>query len=85
MTGLLVAEMVATSGKGRGGAIIREICSPRLLLLLLPLGRTFRLTQERKTAFTEKLKTDPTELSGRKVTGVARPPGTVTSLPTALE
>jgi phosphoglucomutase len=30
------------------------------------------LTREVKAAFTEKLKTDPTELSGRKVTGVVR-------------
>jgi phosphomannomutase len=30
------------------------------------------LTPEVKAAFTEKLKTDPTELNGRKVTGVVR-------------
>jgi phosphomannomutase len=40
-----------------------------------PVRENFRLTQERKTAFTEKLKTDPTELSGRKVTGVVRTDG----------
>ena len=33
------------------------------------------MTPEVKAAFTEKLKADPTELSGRKVTGVVRTDG----------
>jgi phosphomannomutase len=33
------------------------------------------LTPEVKAAFTEKLKTDPTELGGHKVTGIVRTDG----------
>jgi phosphomannomutase len=40
-----------------------------------PVRENFRLTPERMVAFTEKLKADPTELSGRKVTGVVRTDG----------
>jgi phosphomannomutase len=40
-----------------------------------PVRENFRLTPERKLAFTEKLKADPTELSGRKVVGVVRTDG----------
>lgn len=37
-----------------------------------PLRANFRLTREGMVAFTEKLKVDPTGLSGRKVAQVAR-------------
>jgi phosphoglucomutase len=40
-----------------------------------PVRENFRLTPEVKAAFTEKLKADPKELSGRKVTGVVRTDG----------
>ena len=39
------------------------------------MRENFRLTPEVKAAFTEKLKADPTELSGRKVTAVVRTDG----------
>jgi phosphomannomutase len=40
-----------------------------------PVRENFRLTPELKAAFTEKIKADPTELSGRKVTKVVRTDG----------
>ena len=40
-----------------------------------PVRENFRLTPEVKAAFTEKLKADPTELSGRKVVKVVRTDG----------
>jgi phosphoglucomutase len=40
-----------------------------------PVRENFHLTPEVKAAFTEKLKVDPTELSGRKVTAVVRTDG----------
>ncbi len=39
------------------------------------MRENFRLTPEVKARFTEKLKTDPAELSGRKVTTVVRTDG----------
>jgi alpha-D-glucose phosphate-specific phosphoglucomutase len=72
IAGLLVAEMVATRGKSLG-VQLRELFAK--VGSFYPVRENFRLTQERKTAFTEKLKTDPTELSGRKVTGVVRTDG----------
>src|SRR5208337_3523144 len=40
-----------------------------------PVRENFHLTAEQKARFTEKLKADPTELSGRKVTSVVRTDG----------
>jgi phosphomannomutase len=40
-----------------------------------PVRENFRLTDEAKARFTEKLKTDPTELSGHKVSQVVRTDG----------
>jgi phosphomannomutase len=40
-----------------------------------PVRENFRLTAEQKAAFTEKLKADPKELSGRKVAQVVRTDG----------
>jgi alpha-D-glucose phosphate-specific phosphoglucomutase len=72
IAGLLVAEMVASRGKSLG-AQLREMFAK--VGSFYPVRENFRLTPERKAAFTEKLKKDPTELSGRKVTSVVRTDG----------
>ncbi|MFZ2022266.1 MAG: phosphoglucomutase/phosphomannomutase family protein [Terracidiphilus sp.] len=72
IAGLLVAEMVATRGASIGAqlkALFAKVGS------YYPVRENFHLTAEQKAAFTEKLKADPTELSGRKVTGVVRTDG----------
>ena len=72
LAGLLVAEMVASRGKNLGEQL-REMFAK--VGSFYPVRENFRLTPERKAAFTEKLKKDPTELSGRKVAGVVRTDG----------
>ena len=72
IAGLLVAEMVATRGKSLG-VQLRELFGK--VGSFYPVRENFRLTPEVKAAFTEKLKTDPKELSGRKVTRVVRTDG----------
>jgi alpha-D-glucose phosphate-specific phosphoglucomutase len=72
IAGLLVAEMVATRGKSLG-VQLRELFAK--VGSFYPVRENFRLTAERKAAFTEKLKDDPTELSGRKVSSVVRTDG----------
>ncbi len=72
LAGLLAAEMVATRGKSLG-VQLRELFAK--VGSYYPVRENFRLTPERKAAFTEKLKADPTELSGRKVTKVVRTDG----------
>ncbi|MGA8043300.1 MAG: phosphoglucomutase/phosphomannomutase family protein [Terracidiphilus sp.] len=72
IAGLLVAEMVARRGKSLG-VQLRELFAK--VGSYYPVRENFRLTPERKTAFTEKLKADPKELSGRKVTSVVRTDG----------
>jgi alpha-D-glucose phosphate-specific phosphoglucomutase len=72
IAGLLVAEMVATRGKSLG-VQLRELFAK--VGSFYPVRENFRLTPERMAAFTEKLKADPTELSGRKVSGVVRTDG----------
>jgi len=72
LAGLLVAEMVATRGQSLRDqlrALFAKVGS------YYPVRENFHLTPEVKAAFTEKLKTDPTELSGRKVTGIVRTDG----------
>jgi phosphomannomutase len=69
VAGLLVAEMVAARGKTLG-VQLRELFDK--VGSFYPIRENFHLTPEVKAAFTEKLKTDPTELNGRKVTGVVR-------------
>lgn len=72
IAGLLVAEMVASRGKSLGAqlkAMFTKVGS------FYPVRENFHLTQERKAEFTEKLKIDPTELSGRKVSAVVRTDG----------
>ncbi|MDR3471840.1 MAG: phosphoglucomutase/phosphomannomutase family protein [Devosia sp.] len=72
IAGLLVAEMVATRGKSLG-VQLKELFAK--VGSFYPVRENFRLTPEVKAAFTEKLKVDPTELSGRKVTSVVRTDG----------
>jgi len=72
IAGLLVAEMVAkrgTSLRAQLKGLFAKVGS------FYPVRENFRLTPEVKAAFTEKLKADPTELSGRKVTGIVRTDG----------
>ena len=72
IAGLLVAEMVAVRGKSLG-VQLRELFAK--VGSFYPVRENFRLTPERKAAFTEKLKADPAELSGRKVSKVVRTDG----------
>jgi phosphoglucomutase len=72
LAGLLVSEMVATRGKSLG-VQLRELFAK--VGSYYPVRENFRLTPEVKAAFTEKLKADPTELSGRKVVKIVRTDG----------
>jgi phosphoglucomutase len=72
IAGLLVAEMVATRGKSLGMQL-KELFGK--VGSFYPIRENFRLTPEVKANFTERLKTDPAELSGRKVTQVVRTDG----------
>jgi len=72
IAGLLVAEMVANRGKSLG-VQLKELFGK--VGSFYPVRENFRLTPEVKAAFTEKLKADPKELSGRKVTSVVRTDG----------
>jgi phosphoglucomutase len=72
IAGLLVAEMVATRGASLGAqlkGLFAKVGS------YYPVRENFHLTQQQKTAFTERLKADPKELSGRKVKSVVRTDG----------
>ena len=72
IAGLLVAEMVATRGTSLGTqlkALFAKVGS------YFPIRENFHLTAEQKAAFTERLKADPKELSGRKVVQVVRTDG----------
>jgi alpha-D-glucose phosphate-specific phosphoglucomutase len=72
IAGLLVAEMVARRGKSLGTQL-KELFAK--VGSYYPVRENFRLTGEQKARFTEKLKADPNELSGRKVTEVVRTDG----------
>ncbi len=72
VAGLLVAEMVARRGKSLG-VQLKELFGK--VGSYYPVRENFHLTPERKAAFTEKLKADPSELSGRKVMQVVRTDG----------
>src|SRR6202789_1897559 len=72
IAGLLVVEMVAKRGKSLG-VQLKELFAK--VGSFYPVRENFRLTPEVKAAFTEKLKVDPTELSGRRVTSVVRTDG----------
>ena len=72
LAGLLVAEMVAARGKNLG-VQLKELFAK--VGSYYPIRENFRLTQAGMAAFTEKLKADPAELSGRKVVSVVRTDG----------
>ncbi len=72
IAGLLVAEMVAKRGKSLGKQLEELFVK---VGSFYPVRENFHLTQDAKAAFTEKLKVDPTELGGRKVTHVVRTDG----------
>jgi phosphoglucomutase len=72
IAGLLVTEMVAVRGKSLG-VQLRELFAK--VGSYYPVRENFHLTPEVKARFTEKLKTDPTELSGRKVKQIVRTDG----------
>ena len=72
IAGLLVAEAVATRGKSLG-AQLKELFNK--VGSYYPVRENFRLTPEVKAAFTEKMKADPVELGGRKVSSVVRTDG----------
>lgn len=72
IAGLLMAEMVATRGKSLG-VQLREMFAK--VGSYYPVRENFRLTPEVKAAFTEKLKRDPSELNGRRVSKVVRTDG----------
>ncbi len=72
LAGLLAAEMVAVRGKSLGEqleALFAKVGS------YYPMRENFRLTPEVKAGFVEKIKHDPAEVGGRKVTGVVRTDG----------
>jgi len=72
LAGLLVAEMVARRGKTLA-AQLKELFAK--VGSFYPVRENFRLTTAGMAAFTEKLKADPTELSGRKVAKIVRTDG----------
>jgi len=72
IAGLLVAELVAKRGKSIG-VQLKELFGK--VGSFYPNRENFHLTPEAKAKFTEKLKVDPTELGGRKVTAVVRTDG----------
>jgi alpha-D-glucose phosphate-specific phosphoglucomutase len=72
LAGLLVAEMVAVRGKSLG-VQLKELFAK--VGSFYPIRENFRLTPAGMAAFTEKLKADPKELSGHKVTRVVRTDG----------
>jgi len=72
LAGLLMAEMVATRGKSLG-VQLKELFGK--VGSFYPVRKNFRLTPEVKAAFTEKMKADPTELGGRKVSAIVRTDG----------
>jgi alpha-D-glucose phosphate-specific phosphoglucomutase len=69
LAGLLCCEMVAKRGKPLGEQL-RALCNQ--VGSYYPLRENFRLTPEVKAKFTEKLRSDPKEFSGRKVLSVVR-------------
>ena len=72
LAGLLVTEMTARRGKSLG-AQLQDLFGK--VGSFYPHRENFRLTPEVKAKFTEKVKSDPTELGGRKVISVVRTDG----------
>jgi phosphomannomutase len=72
LAGLLVTEMVAARGKSLG-VQLRELFAK--VGSYYPVRENFRLTPEAWPKFTEKMKADPAELGGRRVSAVVRTDG----------
>ncbi len=72
LAGLLVAEMVARRGKPLGEQL-KDLFGK--VGSFYPNRENFHLTAESKAKFTEKIKGDPTELGGLKVSSVVRTDG----------
>src|SRR5689334_23381849 len=72
IAGLLCCEAVAKRGKSLT-AQLKELFAK--VGSFYPLRENFRLTPEVKEKFTEKLRTDPTDFAGRKVSEVNRKDG----------
>jgi phosphoglucomutase len=72
LAGLLTTEMVATRGKSLV-VQLREMFAK--VGSFYPVRENFRLTPEAMAGFTEKLRADPKELSGRKVASIVRTDG----------
>ena len=72
IAGLLATEMVAVRGKSLGEQL-KKIFSR--VGSFYPNRENFRLTPEVKEKFTEKIKNDPQEMGGRRVTAVVRTDG----------
>jgi alpha-D-glucose phosphate-specific phosphoglucomutase len=72
IAGLLVAEMVAQRGKSLGQQL-KELFNK--VGSFYPNRENFHLTPEIKSKFTEKIKGDPTDLGGLKVSSVVRTDG----------
>jgi phosphoglucomutase len=72
LAGLLCCEMVARRGKSLGEQL-KALCNQ--VGSYYPRRENFRLTEEVKRKFTEKLGSDPPEFSGRKVSEVVRTDG----------
>lgn len=72
IAGLLMAEMVAVRGKSLSEQL-KDLFAK--VGAYYPLRENFHLTPEIKASFIEKIKRDPAEIGGRKVTGVVRTDG----------
>jgi len=72
LAGLLVAEAVAVR-KASVGEQVRKLFGE--VGSFYPIRTNFRLTPEVQKKFTEKVKIDPTEFAGMKVTGIVRTDG----------
>jgi len=72
LAGLLCCEMVAARGKSLGQQL-KELFAK--VGSFYPMRENFRLTQEVKEKFTEKLRSDPVNFGGRKVNEVVRKDG----------
>ncbi len=72
VAGLLVAEMVAVRGTSLGEQLKKLFAK---VGSFYPVRDNFRLTPEQKLAFTERLKSDPKDLGGRKISQIVRTDG----------
>jgi phosphomannomutase len=72
LAGLLCCEMVAKRGKSLG-AQLKELFVK--VGSFFPERQNFRLTDEEKTKFTDKLQTNPADFAGHKVSNIVRTDG----------